>query len=131
MPAVDSTYLIGVIREWEKSFLQDDEYTRLIEAADGIEAVAALRDTPYAPLPDKHLREVHAWIGDMSDDARVWQFISARYDGLNAALALIDRMEGKTEPGSLSELGTIPAALWQTVVWNNLGWDKLPTDWAE
>jgi vacuolar-type H+-ATPase subunit C/Vma6 len=142
MAVVDTAYIIGVIREWERGLLEADEYTRLIEAPDPAAAVRVLVDTPYGRYlrEDSHVSSVfdaltsrlcalHAWLGDVLDDRRAWQFASSRYDALNLACALLARRAGDDAPGKLSELGSLPPAILESAFWHNLGWDQIPEFW--
>ena len=139
MPEVDTAYSIGVIREWEKGFLEDDEFTRLIEAPDAGEAVHTLADTPYGRWLDQdalaltalaaHLEDIHLWLKDVIGDSRVIQFISARYDALNIAGALLDKQMGQEAPGPLSKLGFIGTQVIQSTIWQDIGWEKMPEFW--
>lgn len=143
MPAAETSYVIGVIRELEKGFLEDDEYTRFIDASTPTESLHALVDTPYGEWLqldrgaagafdafERHLHETLLWLRDVVDDERVLSFISARYDGLNVASALMEKLADKPEPGPLSALGAFPHTVLHSTIWNNLGWDLLPPSWA-
>lgn len=130
MPIADTTYLIGVLREKEKYFLQDDEFTRLVEAPSYEEAVHTLNETPYQKLDglERHLADVHEWISDAVADQRLIEFISARYDALNVATCLLDR--GKEEaPDVLSPLGSIRINSLASAIWRNLDWEGIPEIW--
>jgi len=142
MPTVDTTYIIGVLREWEKGFLEDDEYIRLIEASTIDEAVHTLADTPYGQwlneskgaggalsALDGYLRHVHEWLADKLADERVIQFISARYDALNIASALMNKVNKDKEIGELSGLGFIDHDVLYSCLWHELGWDRMPEFW--
>jgi vacuolar-type H+-ATPase subunit C/Vma6 len=142
MPTADATYQIGVIREWEKDFLEDDEFTRLINAPSAKETVHVLVDTPYGKWIDtnssevsvftalvRHLEEIHEWLKDTVKDERVLQFVSARYDALNIATALIEKGQEIEEMGAKSKLGSISPDVIQSTVWNNLSWELLPEIW--
>jgi vacuolar-type H+-ATPase subunit C/Vma6 len=143
MPTADATYQIGVIREWEKGFLEEDEFTRLIDAPSAKEAFHVLADTPYGKWIDtenyesssfdslaRHLQEVHEWLKDTVKDERVLQFISARYDALNISTALIEKGRNIQEMGTKSKLGSISPDVIQSTVWNNLSWEMLPEIWG-
>ena len=142
MPTADATYQIGVIREWEKGFLEEDEFTRLIDSPSAKEALNVLTDTPYGKWIDmdnfevsvfeslvRHLQEIHEWLKDTVNDERVLQFVSAKYDALNIATALIEKGWGIEEMGAKSKLGSIPPDVIQSTVWNNLSWEMLPEIW--
>lgn len=142
MPIADATYQIGVIREWEKGFLEEDELTRLIDAPSSKQALNVLTDTVYGKWIDtenfelsvfgslvRHLQEVHEWLKDTTGDERVLQFVSARYDALNIATALIEKRQGIEEMGVKSKLGSIPSDVIQSTIWNNLSWEMLPEIW--
>ncbi|MFH1354303.1 MAG: V-type ATPase subunit [bacterium] len=130
MTKADTPYLIGVIREWERGFLEDDEYTRLIEAKSIEEARHVLVDTPYGERPmEEHLQEVHKWLGGGVNDERVYQFISARYDALNVATALMEKRGGNEAMKEKSPLGSLSADIIQSTVWHNLGWENVPEIW--
>lgn len=130
MPQSDTAYLVGVIREWEKSFLEDDEYTRLIEAESIEEARHVLVDTPYGERPlEEHLQEVHEWLGEGVNDERVYQFVSARYDALNVATALMEKKEGSEAMAEKSPLGSLSADIIQSAIWHDLGWENMPEIW--
>jgi len=142
MPTTDATYQIGVIREWEKGFLEEDEFTRLIDSPSSEEALHVLADTPYGKWIDtddvelsvfdslvRHLQEIHEWLEDTVQDERVLQFVSARYDALNIATALIERGRGVEEMGAKSKLGVISPDVIQSTIWNNLSWEMLPEIW--
>ncbi len=129
MPPANTAYLIGVIREWEKGFLEDDEYTRLIEAPSYQEATHVLSDTVYGERPpEEHLVSLHRWLEEHLDDERVYQFVSARYDSLNAATALVEKQRG-LEIGYKSLLGSIAKDDWQSAIWHDLGWETIPEIW--
>lgn len=142
MPAVDTAYIIGALREWEKGFLEEDEYTRLIEASSNNEAVHTLIDTPYGkwmdekdpvatvfPALDSHIKSVHTWLIDKVQEEQIIQFISARYDALNIATCLLQKNNGEPEPGNLSNLGFIDHDVLQSSIWNDIAWDKMPEYW--
>lgn len=142
MPSVDTTFIVGVLREWEKGLLEADEYTRIIEANTIKEAIHTLVDTPYGsymgkPIEagvvfkalDYHLQLVHTWLADKLADSRVLQFISARYDALNIGTCLVQYGHGAKEPGQLSALGYISADALHSSVWHGLGWDMMPEFW--
>lgn len=142
MPTVDATYQIGVIREWEKGFLEEDEFTRLIDSPSSRQALNVLTDTPYGKWIDtenfelsvfgslvRHLQEIHEWLKDTVEDERVLQFVSARYDALNISTALIEKGQGIEEMGAKSKLGSISSDVIQSTVWNNLSWEMLPEIW--
>jgi len=124
--------------------LEEDEFTRLIEADTYHESVSSLTDTPYgkwmegAPSQaealkafNRELKELHEWIMDSAADERVIEFISAPYDALNAGSAILKYREGAEEPGRLSELGQVTANEWQSVIWNDMGWESLPRIWQD
>lgn len=142
MPAVDTTYIIGALREWEKRFLQEDEFTRIIEASSSEEAVHTLIDTSYGKWMDEkdsistvffaidsHIKYVHTWLTDKVQEERIMQFISARYDALNIATCLLQKNNGEKEPGALSNLGYIDHDVLQSSIWNDIGWDRMPEYW--
>lgn len=130
MAQADTAYLIGVIREWEKKFLEDDEYTRLIEAKSAAEAQHVLVDTPYGERPlEDHLYNLHQWLADGLTDERVYHFVSARFDALNIAAALIEKGEGVEEMSEKSKLGSVPVDVVQSAVWHDLGWENVPEIW--
>ncbi len=142
MPTADATYQIGVIREWEKGFLEKDEFTRLIDAPSAKEALHVLTDTSYGKWIDtnnlelsvfesldRHLQEIHEWLKDTVQDERVLQFVSARYDALNIATALLEKGAGVEEMGVKSKLGSISSDVIQSTIWNNLSWELLPEIW--
>lgn len=142
MPAVDTTYIIGALREQEKRFLEEDEFTRLIEAPSSKEAVHTLVDTSYGKWMDEkdtvstvfsaidsHVKSVHTWLADKVPEERIIQFISARYDALNIATCLLQNHNGEKEPGNLSDLGHIDHGVLQSSIWNNIAWDRMPEYW--
>ncbi len=142
MSSVDTPYIVGVVREWEKGFLEEDEFTRLIEAKSNSDAVGVLLETPYGRwLEEKrdlkaafkalesHLVEIKSWLVEVLADGRLKDFIFSRYDGLNIATAILEKSEGIEEMGEKSPLGIIKEDVIQSVVWNNLGWDIIPATW--
>jgi vacuolar-type H+-ATPase subunit C/Vma6 len=142
MPAVDTTYIIGVLREWEKGLLGDDEFTRLIEAASSDEAVHTLVDTPYGKWMDEkeavstvfsaidsHIKSIHEWLTDKVIEERIIQFISAKYDALNISSCLLQKSNNEEGPGKLSALGHIDADVLHSSIWNDIAWDKMPEYW--
>ena len=144
MPQVDPTFIVGAIREKEKHFLEADEYTRLIGAPSLDEAFRVLVDTPYGvwlqeelSLPTvydslrSHLKEELTWLFDLLDDPRVKLFLSARYDALNIAHALIEFASNKDTLTLLTPLGAITQDTLFTTVWKDEHWDALPEEWRE
>ncbi|MEX0649867.1 MAG: V-type ATPase subunit [Candidatus Andersenbacteria bacterium] len=141
MPKVDAPYIIGVIREKEKGFLQVDEYTRIIGAPTAQEAVHALADTPYgihleqASTPfealEAHLYEELTWLQEVVNDDRVLMFMTARHDGLRIASAFIHYMAGKPKSGEGRSLSSLPVNALTSVIWEDTGYDELPGSWRE
>lgn len=142
MPTVDTAYIVGVIREWENNFLEEDEYTRLIEADNNKEALHTLMDTPYGKWINeeegvgsvthavtRHLNSIRLWLTDKITDERVLQFISARYDALNIGTCLVQKKNGQEKPGELSQLGSIDHSILHTSIWNDIGWQNMPEYW--
>jgi len=132
MPATDTTFIIGSIREQEKDLLSPDNYQRLADAENLAAAKQALTDTVYASYPDDpslHLKAIRDMLADLVESPSFIEFISARYDGLNIASALLEKKLGLLEPSELSPLGTIPFDLLHSVIWHNLGLEALPAHW--
>ncbi|MCH8748134.1 V-type ATPase subunit [Patescibacteria group bacterium] len=142
MPRVDTPYIIAVIRNQERDLLQKDEYTRLLGASTGKEALRVLVATAYGKwltgevgsqevfeALEERLLEVQRWLIDTVDSETVVQFLTARYDALNVATALSDYLTGVTEPGALSRLGSINPRVLTSVIWNQSDWDLLPEFW--
>ncbi len=140
----DTPYIIGIIRAEEMKLLQEDEYTRIIEAPTLQEAVHVLVDTSYgkwmnptaeADVAERAIEErlvrLKTWLDEMITDERVLQFYQARYDGLNAAAAILDKMSGQTAPQTLSRLGSVLPETWQSVIWDEVGWEALPKNWQD
>jgi vacuolar-type H+-ATPase subunit C/Vma6 len=139
----DTPYVIGIIRAEEQKLLQDDEYTRMIEAPTLKEAQHVLVDTPYGQwidpnadgnraitALDERLAALKEWMKKVVDDERVLKFIQARYDGLNATTAILDK-HAETNLGILSHLGNVQTETWQSVIWSNVGWEALPKLWQQ
>ena len=139
MPAADTPFVIGVIREKEKGLLEDDEYTRIIQAPTVSEAYQALMDTPYgvyfatdsSPYEAiaKRLESEMEWLRDAVLDKQILSFIQARYDALHIAQALLDFQAGKENALFASQLGSITAELLTSTIWHDTGWDSLPAMW--
>jgi len=142
MPAVDTTYIIGTLREWEKGLLEEDEYTRIVEATSSHEAIHTLVDTPYGKWMDEkdnastvftainsHIKSIHTWLTEKVIDERILQFISARYDALNIATCLLQKSNGKKEPGKLNNLGSIDHDVLHSSIWNDIAWEEMPEYW--
>lgn len=126
MSQVDPLFLIGVIREKEKSFLQPDEYTRL--AAN----INAVRDTPYgatlgaeislASVEAAILRYLHqelTWIRNYLDNDRVLAFMAARYDAINVAAAILQFKQKSTALLLPSSLGSLRQDALFAAIWDN------------
>lgn len=124
MPKVDPIFIIGVIREKEKNFLQPDEYTRLTENIRG------LRDTPYGETLTSeitlasaneaiahHLREELQWLSLYLDNDQVLAFMTSRYDAMNIVSAITQFKRGDKTLQLPSSLGSVSqdalfAAIW-------------------
>lgn len=144
MPSTEATFAIGTIRAREKGFLTDEQYLRLIEASTMAAAIQVLAETPYgkwfestATLAqvtqalEKNLKEELDWISDVIDQPALNSFMRARYDALNCAQAIIAFNRGQAELPPLSELGSLPAQLLFSAVWQDLGWEAIPAIWQE
>lgn len=143
MPHADPTYVIGVIREKEKGFLELDEYTRLISAPNTSDAVRALADTPYTKWIESkdtqesvidslisHLTDELAFLKDVVEEERVLQFIGARYDGLNIAAALIAYKRGDEKMPPVSPLGFISRDALYSAIWHQENGEIIPALWS-
>lgn len=126
MSKVDPIYIIGVIREKEKNFLQPDEYIRLQEH------VGALRDTAYGQtLPthisladadkaiEHHLREELTWLTSYLDNDQVIAFMTARYDAINIVSALLQKKRESNTLALPSSLGSISQDALFAAIWNS------------
>ena len=142
MPAVDTPYIIGVIRTFEKRLLQADEYTRIIEADSATQAANQLLETPYGPwltpgagaemalkAVEERLSDLMNWIAEHVVDDEVAAFLQTRYDGLNMASGLMEWATGKQEPGRFSQLGSIRPEALHSTIWHDVGWEELPEEW--
>lgn len=142
MPAVDTPYIIGVIRSFEKNLLQADEYTRMIEADNALDAANQLMETPYGPwlkpgagteaalkAVEDRMADVMKWISEHVIDGDVTAFLQTRYDGLNMASGLLEWATGKQEPGRFSRLGSIRPEALHSTIWHDVGWEELPEAW--
>lgn len=142
MTNVDIPFIVGVIREKEKSLLEDDEYIRIIESASHVQDREALADTAYGihiankktslQSLDARLTEEFNWLkamlGVTSDPLT---FIAARYDALHSATALIDYKEGKPNASMQVPIGLLTAELLNSTIWHNQGWEDVPVVWRE
>lgn len=144
MPAVQTPFLIAAIRERETGFLQEDEFTRLIEAESPQQALDVLVSTSYGEWLHVHpsasevlyaltqyLVATQNWLAEHIDNKELVQFMTARYNGLNLATAVIEKRNKQVEPGPLSPLGSIDHSVIHSVIWNNLGWEYVPENWHE
>ena len=139
MPEADTAFVIGVIREKEKGLLEEDEYTRVIQAPDAGEARNALLDTPYgihlastvsAPAAIiAHSAEVLAWLRDVVADKRILEFISARFDALHIANGIMEFRDGKKTMCEQIELGHIPCSVLYNGIWHGTDLDIIPSSW--
>lgn len=117
MPVSEAPYIIGVIREKEKAFIQEDEVTRLTHATSMDEIKEVLLSTPYAIGIEQsrsvidgistHLEDEFAWLSEHVDNAKIVAFIGARYDALHIALALIALSKGTHEIPQVPRIGTL------------------------
>jgi len=144
MPTSDPAYIIGAIRHKEQGLLGADEYTRLIGAASSEEALHVLVDTPYGAWLDstadstqafsalnQRLVSLQQWLTDVVEDDNLLGFIQLRYDALNLATALIEHHLGKSEPGPLSDLGSISPTTIHSLLWHNTGWELISEHWQK
>lgn len=141
MPTIDIPYIVGVIREKEKALLEDDEYIRVISAATNPNAAReALADTAYGihvaadmtslEALDARLTEEFDWLAKMLGTTdKALTFISARYDALHAAAAIIDYKDGKEKAEVQVAIGTLTPELLTSVIWQDAGWDDVPSMW--
>lgn len=139
MPAVDTPFVIGVIREKEKGLLEKDEYTRIVEAPSVAQAYQALTDTPYgvyfaadvSPYSAiaSRLEDEMGWLEEVVADKWVIDFIQARYDALHIGQALLDYKSGKEAADFASKLGRITAELLTSTIWNDTSWDSVAVVW--
>lgn len=139
--SVESPYIIGIIRSREQELLQTDDYTRLIAAPNTDAAIQVLADTPYGTWLTAHTAEIAfaalterlvavlQWLRETVIDQNVVAFFQVRYDGLNVTSTLLDKQSGMVEPGSLSPLGSLDPLLLQSVIFNQVGSEELPTTW--
>ncbi|MBI1833947.1 MAG: V-type ATPase subunit [Candidatus Andersenbacteria bacterium] len=142
MPQADIPYIIGVIREKEKELLEDDEYVRVIDAPTMKEAYHALADTPYGihlaqhpdpsrALPGRLLTE-YDWLKEMLGDSHpIITFISAPYDALHLASALLDLPQTTHFGSGEKRLGTMSDELLTTTLWHDTAFDSIPEEWRE
>ena len=142
MPATSPSYLVGVIREKEKSLLSEDVYTRILGARSGIEAVRSMADTSYGvqlssvnafegvsqALSEQALTEL-TWILDGLDKPEIQSFLTARYDALNIANSIISFVSNKNAPENLSPLGSISQDVLFNVFWSERDVTLLPYAW--
>lgn len=131
---VDATYVIGILREREKYFLGEDEYTRLIGAPSPAAAAHVLAETPYGSGDglEHVLSDLHDWLSAVLEDRRVVHFLFARYDAFNVATALIRRRLGLgDDPSVLSALGSFSTTALSSAVWHDLSGEMLPRRWRE
>lgn len=141
MPKVDTAYIIGVIREKEKGLLEEDEYTRIIQAPSGQDAVRVLVDTPYGIHLEQtgsvfeavtaHLTDEMNWLREMIDNEDVITFLTARYDGLHIGRALMKYRAGQPKPGHVASPSSLSHPLLSSVIWDNEGAEDLPAAWRE
>lgn len=141
MPATESPFVIGVIREKEKSFLETDEYTRLVEAPDVEASRKSLIDTVYGTFIERettvgaglkaHLQQEWLWLKEVLDDGHVLQFLGARYDGLNIAGVLLDMRAGRESLRAWSSLGSIPVEMLVELLREGdiEDWEMVPEVW--
>lgn len=147
----DTPYIIGVIRNRERTLLGTDEYTRLIEAPTASEAVRALNDTSYgkwfedsadsaAALAalETHLVDTQQWLLALLAPGSTRQFMQTRYDGLAMADALLAYHAGAQGPANVSPLGSLTEHVLYEVVWKGTAepdlkspWRQLAADWRD
>lgn len=140
MPQADIPYIIGVIREKEKSLLEADEYTRIRGAANAAEAAHAFSDTAYGmhlasaagPLAaiSERLADEFEWLVEVfGADHAIITFIAARFDALHIAAALIDTHTQEERASHTRSLGTMSAELISSCVRDDAGWESVPQAW--
>lgn len=142
MPQTEAPFIIGVIREREKNLLDSEHFIRFIEATSLSDALRVLNDTVYAAWLNptagleaglnalaSHLISTQRWLDELLDQARVSQFIAARYDGLNVAEALIAYGERHDKPSTLSPLGWLDHELLYSAIWHQHDLTSLPDLW--
>jgi len=133
-------FIVGVIREKEKSLLEQDEYTRLIDDITSGNARSVLTDTAYglhlagdltpAQALDARLYEEFSWlVNELGANHPAMIYIAARYDALHIANALIDYQAGKEMASAKTRLGLLSAELLTSTIWRNHGWEDVPAPW--
>lgn len=133
MPHTDPSFLIGVIREKEKQFLDSDRYVRIVQSPSVEGGLAALSDTVYGrwmkepysvagalAALDAHAKEEMDWIFDYLDAPRVRLFVSAQADALNIVDALFAWKQGEPTFELSSQLGSLSQEKLFDAVWNNV-----------
>lgn len=130
MPATDPTFIIGVIRAKEKSFLEADEYVRLMDAPHISDCLRTLIDTPYGRWLEsadkgekvlealgRHVLEEYRWLSGYIDNRNVQFFMTARYDALNIASALLKWKNGDKAFVRPSAVASISQDALYTAIW--------------
>lgn len=133
-------FIIGVIREKEKSLLEADEYTRLIDDIVRGDTQGPLRDTAYGlylagdltppQALDARLYEEFTWLKNMlGNNNPALVYIAARYDALHIANALMGLQAGEKTARAATRLGLLSAELLTSTLWRNHGWEDVPALW--
>ncbi len=117
MPKTEAPFVIAIIREKENYLLSNDDLTRILHADTLHDAREALMSTPYAVyLSDtpsiqramsKAMEAEFAWLFDLIDQPRVLAFLSARYDLLHLAQAILALASGSGSSQTSEKIGTL------------------------